>query len=267
MSDVDTFAEFALELADTGRPIARRAFESAAGFVSKSDGSPVTETDQAIEKALADRISTKFPDHGILGEEYGSRDVGNEYVWVIDPIDGTKSFATGLPTFGILISLCRAGLPILGIIDLPIAQQRCVGVEGRITEFNNAPVRCRPRHDVSACVMSASGPEFYKGMAPRAGFEQLWPKTKWNVYGGGCAAYAQLARGLVDLCLEGNNLSPFDFCALVPIVNGAGGKISDWYGHDLNLRSGVDTRADGVLASGTPEVHDQVLEILNGKHQ
>ncbi len=263
MSEFEEFVEFALELADSGRSIASRAFDSAVGFVSKPDGTPVTEIDQTIERALVDRISAKFPDHGILGEEYGSRDAGNEYVWVVDPIDGTKSFAAGLSTFGILISLCHAGVPILGVIDLPIARQRCVGVEGRITEFNNLQVRCRPRQHLNECVLSASGPEFYRGTAPREGFERLWPKTKWNVYGGGCAAYGSLARGLVDLCIEGNNLSPFDFCALVPVVNGAGGRISDWYGNDLDLRNGLDTKANGVLASGSPEIHDQVLEVLN----
>lgn len=182
---------------------------------------------------------------------------------MIDPIDGTKSFAIGLPTFGTLISLCRSGTPILGVIDLPVAEQRCIGAEGRPTEFNGAPVRCRPREHASECVMSASGSEFYRGSAPLAGFERIWPKTKWNVYGGGCAAYASLARGLVDLCLEGSNLSPFDFCALVPVVNGAGGRITDWSGEDLNLRNGVGTRAAGVLAAGDPRVHENALELLN----
>lgn len=263
MPEVDTFTEFAHELADIGRSIASRAYGNAIDFVSKPDGTPVTEIDQAVERALVDRIVDRFPGHGILGEEYGEREVDTEYVWVIDPIDGTKSFAVGLPTFGILISLCRAGSPILGIIELPVARQRCVGVEGRATEFNNSPVRCRTRRFLSECIMSASGPEFYRDTAPREGFERLWPKTKWNVYGGGCLAYASLARGLVDLCLEGSNLSPFDFCALVPVVNGAGGKISDWQGNHLNLKNGVDIRANGVLASGDPATHEQALEILN----
>ncbi|MGI9479452.1 MAG: inositol monophosphatase family protein [Hyphomicrobiaceae bacterium] len=263
MDNVDEFVGFALELADASRAIAARAFADAVDFTTKQDGSPVTEIDQEIERVLVGLIGERFPGHGILGEEYGSRDASNQYVWVVDPIDGTKSFATGLPTFGTLISLCRSGLPILGIIELPISRQRCVGAEGRPTEFNGAPVRCRAQQELQACVMCASGPEFYRGTAPRSGFERLWPETKWNVYGGGCTAYASLARGLVDICLEGDNLSPFDYCALVPVVHGAGGRISDWAGNDLNLRSGLDARANGVLASGDSRIHDQALRVLN----
>ena len=263
MSEVDTFVEFAHELSDIGRSIARQSYGNAPHFVSKSDGTPVTETDQAIEKALVDRIVDRFPTHGILGEEYGSREVENEYVWVVDPIDGTKAFAVGLPTFGTLISLCRAGSPIIGIIEMPIAQQRCIGVEGRATEFNNSPVRCRPCRHLSESIMSANGPEFYRGVTPREGYERLWPKTRWNIFGGSCLVYASLARGLIDLCLEGSNLSPFDFCALVPVVNGAGGNISDWQGNALDLKNGVDIKAAGVLASGDPAIHRQALEVLN----
>jgi len=262
MHDLALFVKVGHELADIGRKMARAAFVDGAAFQTKSDGSPVTEVDQAIEKAMRKVISDRFPEHGILGEEYGNSDLDSEFVWVIDPIDGTKSFATGLPTFGCLISLCHNNVPVIGIVELPVAEQRCVGVVGQPTTFNGKPVHCRPRTSLSECVMSLSGPEFYKETAPRPGFERLWPQSEWNVYGGGCVAYASLARGFVDICLEGSNLSPFDFCAYVPVIEGAGGRITDWHGEALSLRAGPDTRARGVLASGDPGVHEQALRII-----
>ncbi len=262
MSDLDLFVAVAHELADIARKLARIAFVEGAAFQSKSDGSPVTEVDQAIEWAMRDIIVEKFPEHGILGEEYGNSDLDGEFVWVIDPIDGTKCFATGLPTFGSLISLCQNNTPVIGIIELPVAEQRCVGVVGQPTTFNDKPVQCRSRATLKECVMSLSGPEFYKEHAPRQGFERLWPESEWNVYGGGCVSYASLARGFVDLCLDGANLSPYDFCAYVPVINGAGGLISDWQGDSLGLHAGPATRAKGVLASGDSRIHDQALRII-----
>jgi inositol-phosphate phosphatase/L-galactose 1-phosphate phosphatase/histidinol-phosphatase len=263
MNSLNLYVSIGHELADIGRKLARAAFREGAAFYSKSDGSPVTEVDQAVEKAMRGVITDNFPEHGILGEEYGNSDLDNEFVWVIDPIDGTKNFAAGLPTFGCLISLCRNGVPVLGIIELPVAEQRCVGVEGQPTTFNDKPVQCRPRQNLKECVMSLSGHEYFKGTAPRHRLEQLWPETEWNVYGGGCAGYASLSRGYVDLCLDGSNLSPYDFCAFVPVVAGAGGRITDWQGNALNLHAGPAIRAKGVLASGDPRTHEQALRCLN----
>jgi len=264
MDDLDLYVKVGCELADIGRKMARSAFVEGAEFQLKSDGSPVTEVDQAIERAMRDIITDRLPEHGILGEEYGNSNLDKEYIWVIDPIDGTKSFATGLPTFGSLICLCRNNVPVIGIIELPVAEQRCIGVEGQPTTFDGKPVQCRARSTLSECIMSLTGPEFYKDTAPRQGFEKIWPESQWNVYGGGCFSYASLARGYIDICVDGSNLSPYDFCAYVPVVNGAGGRITDWQGEALGLHAGPAARAKGVLACGDRGVHEQALRIISG---
>lgn len=262
--DIDAYVAFAEELAALARDRARAAFARGAAFTTKSDGSPVTELDQAIEREMRAMIVARFPAHGILGEEYGTERLDHDLVWVLDPIDGTKCFAAGLPTFGSLIALCHEGVPIVGIVELPVMERRCVGARGRPTTLDGRAVRCRPRADLKSCVMSAAGSEFYRGPAPRDGFDRLSTRTEWNVYGGGCVGYASLAAGYVDICLEGANLSTFDYCAYVPVVEGAGGAISDWRGGALRLVVDPKARAAGLVASGDPRVHAEALACLAG---
>lgn len=259
------FTHFAEELAETARGMARTSFEKGLDFSSKEDGTPVTETDQSIERVMREMISKRFPGHGILGEEYGSVDEECEFVWVLDPIDGTKSFASGLPTFGSLIALCQNGLPVLGVVELPIMRHRCIGVMGRQTTLNGVPVRTRAKQDIANCVMVTAGVEFFKPPAPAENFYNLMSSTNWNVYGGGCIAYSSLARGAVDICLEGANLSTFDYCAYVPVIQGAGGQITDWRGEALRLVTDPAARAAGIIASGDPRIHNKVLEYLQAE--
>lgn len=261
-TEVQEFAAFAESLAEVSRLMARKTFQSMATFQTKADGSPVTETDEAIEAELTRLIQERYPDHGILGEESGTCNADREYVWVIDPIDGTKSFATGTSTFGSLISLCHNEKPIVGVIELPVSGWRYVGMTGAPTTFNGSPVQTRKISDLSNCVLSASGGEFFRGAAPREGFETLRHACDWTVYGAGCSAFGSLSRGLIDICLEGANLSTFDFCALVPVVEGAGGKITDWNGQPFRLVPDMNFRAGGVVATGDPERHEAVLEEL-----
>lgn len=177
-------APLAEELAETARGMALTSLEKGLDFSSKEDGTPETETDQSIERVLREMISKRFPGHGILGEEYGSVDEDFEFVWVLDPIDGTKSFASGLPTFGSLIALCQYGLPVLGVVELPIMRHRCVGAVGRQTTLNGVPVRTRAKQDIANCVMATAGVEFFKPPAPAENFYDLMSSTNWNVYGG-----------------------------------------------------------------------------------
>ena len=256
--DIDALIGAAVELADLARQTTLGADRFGLAHEIKADGSPVTAFDQAVERALRGRIDERFPDHGILGEEFGTVGLDREYLWVLDPIDGTKQFAAGLADFGSLIALCRNGDPIIGIIDLPHLDRRCLGVAGRPTTLNGEPVACRHGLQVNQCVMSSAGPDAYKSDAATAGFERLRGATAWNVYGGGCAGYASLVSGLVDICLDGN-LDAFDFCALVPVVEGAGGVITDWQGRRPGLASGPL-----IIASGDRGVHDQVLRLLDG---
>ncbi len=248
----------ALELADLARDTLLAAYRPDYAHSIKSDGSPVTELDKEIERRLRARIEARFPEHGILGEEYGVQGYDREYLWVLDPIDGTKSFAAGLPDFGTLIALCHRGRPIIGIVDVPLQKQRCLGVLGRETTINGEVVRCRAERPLEQSVMVSSGADSFEKNGGQEGFDRLRRRTAWNVYSGGCAGYISLSRGVVDICLEGT-LDPFDFCALVPVIEGAGGCITDWRGEALGLESGPL-----VAASGSRQLHDEILTLLQG---
>jgi inositol-phosphate phosphatase/L-galactose 1-phosphate phosphatase/histidinol-phosphatase len=248
----------ALELADLARSTLLSSYRPDFAYSTKDDGSPVTALDQEIERRLRCRITERFPEHGIFGEEYGQQDIGREYVWVLDPIDGTASFAAGLPDFGTLISLCRAGQPIIGIVDMPLQNQRCLGVLGRETTINGEVVHCRSSHALHQSVLISSGVDSFVGADALETFDVVRRRTAWNVYSGGCAAYLSLSRGTVDISLEGN-FEPYDFCAVVPVIEGAGGCITDWQGMQLSLESGSQ-----MVATGSAKLHDEVLAVLQG---
>jgi histidinol phosphatase-like enzyme (inositol monophosphatase family) len=254
--EIGRFAAAAEELAALARETVLAAYRFGIAHEIKDDGSPVTALDLAVERVLRARIEALFPEHGILGEEYGTVGAEREWLWVLDPIDGTKHFAAGLSDFGTLIALCRDGVPVIGVIDLPLLDRRCVGVAGRATRLNGREVRCRERRGLAECVLSSAGPDAFDG-APEAAFRRLRKSTAWNVYGGGCVGYASLAGGMVDICLEGN-LDAFDFCALVPVIEGAGGVVSDWRGRPLRLDSGPL-----ILAAGDRRVHEAALALLD----
>ena len=253
--DLKRFAAFAERLADVSgafiRDAARRPFRTEA----KGDGSPVTVVDQAVEDRLRELIGQAYPDHGIVGEERGASAPDAEFVWVLDPIDGTLPFLAGIPVFGTLIALLRGGVPVLGIVDMPATAERWLGCDGQPTTRNGEPVRVRPCNDLSAALLSTSNPDFY-GQADFETLERLKAATRWTVYGGSCMAYAQIASGRIDLGID-VAFDPFDYLALVPVVEGAGGVISDWAGEPLTLDSG-----DRFIAAGDARMQARALEIL-----
>src|SRR5262249_47770042 len=153
--------------------------------------------------------------HGVLGEEFGTTRENAEFVWVLDPIDGTKSFISGVPLFGTLIALTCRGSPILGVIDQPISRERWMGAFGRHTTLNGAAVRCRPCPDVAAATLFATTPDMFEG-GDAAAFARVSGAVKLVRFGADCYAYGLLAAGFVDLVLEAS-LKPYDFCAMVPI--------------------------------------------------
>lgn len=256
MSAAD-FIDLAGRLADTARDIIREGRNRLAMEI-KSDGSPVTVIDKAVEEALREILTKEVPDHGVLGEEFGSVGLDREYVWVIDPIDGTKHFAAALPTFGVLVALCRNKKPALGVIEQPLIDERTVGLAAGGCWFNGQPVTTSGRATLSEAVAALSGPDDYR-QTHTPGFQRLRPTTRWNLYDVGCLGYASLARGAVDLCLNGPNLDAFDICALVPVVEGAGGKVTGWDGAALTLES------DGaILGSASPALHVAAMERLMG---
>jgi histidinol phosphatase-like enzyme (inositol monophosphatase family) len=198
-----------------------------------------------------------MPGHGITGEERGDTALDREFVWVIDPIDGTLPFLANLPVFGTLIALLHNEKPVLGVIDMPATQERWIGCAGLATTLNGEPVRARDCADLSAALLSTSNPDFY-GASDLQAFERLKAKVRWTVYGGSCMAYAQLATGRIDVGVD-VALDIFDYLALVPVIEGAGGVVTDWEANPLTRKSG-----GRLIAAGDRRAHDQALEVLQG---
>jgi histidinol phosphatase-like enzyme (inositol monophosphatase family) len=203
-------------------------------------------------------VGLAFPQHGLMGEEFPAERADSDYLWVFDPIDGTKSFITGRPLFGTLIALLHRGRPILGIIDHPALAERWVGAAGRPTLFQGKRAHVRACADIGAAVLAASSPHMFGSEAAAAAFHRVRAKAGLTMYGGDCYAYGLLAAGHVDLVVE-NSLKLYDFAALAPVIKGAGGMITDWRGKELDMRS------DGsVLAAGDPAIHRAASAILAG---
>lgn len=255
MTEADDFVDLAERMADAVRPIVMGYFRSGLTIDTKADTSPVTVADREVEATLRRMIEEAFPDHGIYGEEHGSQRLDASHVWVLDPIDGTKSFVTGRPTFGTLIALLRDGTPIVGIIDMPALDERWVGANGRSTTFNGLPTRARVCSDLGQAWLYTTSPQMFEGADAEA-FERLRVASRAAIYGADCYAYGLMANGTVDIVCEAST-QPYDFCALVPVVSGAGGTISDWQGQPLGLAS------DGrVLAAGDERLHAAAREAL-----
>jgi inositol-phosphate phosphatase / L-galactose 1-phosphate phosphatase / histidinol-phosphatase len=257
MTTVD-FAAFVEQLADVAADTIMPFFRTALRAEDKNAGGmfdPVTEADRAAETAMRRLIQATFPHHGIIGEEFGAVQSEAEYVWVLDPIDGTKSFISGVPLFGTLIALTLDGRSILGVIDQPILRERWVGALGRPTTLNGAAIRCRACPTLAAATLFATTPDMFKG-EDAACFARISAAVKLTRFGADCYAYGLVATGFVDLVLEAS-LKPYDFCAMVPIVEGAGGVATDWRGGSLDLAS------DGrILVAGDRRAHDAALALL-----
>ncbi|MDA8230771.1 MAG: histidinol-phosphatase [Magnetospirillum sp.] len=251
------FVLLAERLADAARPVIRRYFRTPVTVDDKDDSSPVTIADREAEAAMRVLIREAFPEHGILGEEHGTENPDAEWTWVLDPIDGTKSFITGKPSFGTLIALAHRGRPVLGVIDQAITDERWVGGAGRATTLNGTPVKVRACPDLAKAYAYTTGPDHFDAASLPA-WERIARRVKQPRYGADCYAYALLATGFVDLVVEAG-LKPYDFAALVPVIEGAGGIATDWRGQKLGL--GSEGR---VCAAGDARVHAQALGVLAG---
>ena len=253
------FVEFAHRLADAAGEIVRPAARLRRVAHRKADESPVTEIDRAVEVRLREMIAARYPAHGVVGEEFGNDREEADHVWVLDPVDGTKAFMAGLPVYGTLIGLARGGHPVLGIIDQPITRERWTGIGGDGTWYNGERVHtdaCARLSDALVCTTSS---EYYEG-ADAHGFRRIVSRSRWMVYGGNCLAFAQVACGFVDVALE-TKVGVHDYCALVPVVENAGGVMTGWRGEPLTLESAPGGR---ILASGNRTVHDAAMACLAG---
>lgn len=253
---IDQFLMAAEAAADVAGAVIRPFFRAGVAADLKSDESPVTIADRSAELALRGVLSQRFPDHTVSGEEFPPHNPGARYRWVLDPIDGTRAFITGRPQFGTLIALLDGQTPILGIIDQPITGERWIGAVGRPTVFRGAygNAGCRPCPALAQAELSATSPQVFEADMPR--WENLQHLVRRTSFGGDCYAYGLLALGQIDVIAEAT-MKLWDWAALVPIIEGAGGSVTDWDGKPL--REGGDGR---ILALGDRGLLPQAISAL-----
>ncbi len=260
----DEIAAFASDLADASGAVIRPHFRHAATGTDDKTGDaagqfdPVTLADKGAEQAIRALIEAKRPDDGILGEEFGDKESANGTKWVIDPIDGTRAFISGMPTWGTLIGYHDGTKPVVGIMDQPFVGERFIGWPGGaalMREGKTTTLKTRACAGISDAIFACTTPELFKTPIEQSAYEYLLRETKMLRLGTDCYAYCLLAHGLIDIVLEAG-LKPFDIQALIPIVEGAGGTVTDWAG-------GPAEDGGQVLATGDARLHDQVLRELN----
>ena len=277
-SDLAALADVAAACADAAAEVTRRYFRSPSLAVdSKSDASPVTAADRAAEAAVRAVLAARVPSHAVFGEEagmtYGSDDEesGSEFLWVVDPIDGTKSFITGKPLWGTLVALLHRGEPVLGLIDQPVLRERWLGLKGSRTTFNGAEVSTRPCARLADAYLYATTPHMFADGEIEKAWARVRDEVRIPLYGCDCYAYGLLALGHADLVVEAD-LGPYDYLAIAPVVAGAGGKMTDWRGAELRAnydavsrRHSVEGLAREVVAAGDLATHAAAQEKLAWK--
>jgi histidinol phosphatase-like enzyme (inositol monophosphatase family) len=253
--EIDRYRTLMMELAAESGAFIRPLFgHRGLAVESKADKSPVTVADRGAEEMMRAMIKKRYPEHGIIGEEYGSERADAEFVWMLDPIDGTKSFITGVPLWGTLIALLHQGQPILGCIHQPVLQQLLVG-DGTTTTLNGRPTRVRPCARLADATILTSDTLNFAKYQNGAACERLAKQAKLFRTWGDCYGYLLVASGLADVMLD-PIMNPWDIAALIPIIRGAGGVITDWKG-------GAPFPAESTVAA-SPELHAQVIATING---
>ncbi len=256
---------FANELADAAGAVIRPYFRKVIEVVDKSKSGPkplfdpVTEADRNAETAIRALINKRYPKDGILGEEHGNEPGTSGRTWILDPIDGTRAFITGRHTWGTLIALCGAdGVPVLGVIDQPVLRERFVGYPGTaelVSPEGRQKLQTRKCEKLSAAVVSTTHPWGYFNRAERTAFEDVCHAARMSYFGGDCYGYALLAMGFIDVIIEGR-LAPWDVAALVPVIQNAGGVITDWDGKPFS-------QGGRVIAAGDRRVHEEIVKRLS----
>jgi len=255
------FSSFVDELGEVSGRAILPFFRTALAIDDKSKNGrfdPVTAADRAAESAMRALIRRTFPEHGIVGEEHGNERPDAEYVWVLDPIDGTKSFISGMPAWGTLIALMRSGKPVYGMMHQPFIGERFSG-DGASARYRGPAgeraLMVRPCEQLSDAILYTTSPLLMNGN-DRAAFGRVEGAVKLSRYGGDCYAYCMLAAGHVDLVIE-TEIKPYDIVPLIPIITGAGGIVTSWSG---------DSATDGgrIIAAGDKRVHAEAMKLLKG---
>ncbi|SRR5665213_276439 len=256
---------FANRLADEAGTVVRPFFRKQIAVIDKGATGPrpmydpVTEADRGAEDAMRKLIHAERPTDGILGEERGHEAGTSGNTWILDPIDGTRPFITGRHTWGTLIALHDGTRPILGIIDQPVLRERFIGHDGKsemITPEAREPLKVRACASLATAVVSTTHPWAHFSRSQRSAFEKLCNAARMSYFGGDCYAYALLAMGFIDIVAEGR-LAPWDVAALIPVIEGAGGIVTDWDGKPF-------TNGASVIAAGDCRAHAQAVAILKG---
>ncbi len=255
--DIPRLLDFADTLADAARGAILPYFRAPHTIESKGAlFDPVTEADKAAELAMRALIEAAFPEHGILGEEYGEKASASGYQWVLDPIDGTRAFISGLPLWGVLIGLSYQGKAIVGVMDQPYLEERYRGWNDGaelVSRAGRRALKTRACAGLGEATLSTTDPYILRGDEGQA-FTRVREQVKLTRYGYDCYAYAMVAAGTIDCVIE-SGLKPFDICALIPIITGAGGGVCAWNGGDAS-------QGGRVLAYGDARVRDAALSEL-----
>lgn len=259
MQNLAELTAFFDELADTSGAVILPYFRAALAVENKlADGAydPVTVADRSAEQAMRALIEARYPAHGILGEEFGAARADADTVWVLDPIDGTRAFISGLPVWGTLIGLTEGGKPALGMMHQPFTRERFFG-DCRSARYKGPDgeraIKTRACADLSDAVLFCTTPAMFNA-EDRAAYDRVEAAVRLARYGVDCYAYCMVAAGQVDLVIEGS-LQPYDIVPLIPVIEGAGGVVTNWTG-------GPATAGGRVVASGDPRLHDKALAKL-----
>jgi myo-inositol-1(or 4)-monophosphatase len=254
VNELQEFKEFAIRLAKESAPIIKKYFRNKLFIENKPDQSPVTVADKEAEDTMRGIISRNYPGHGIIGEEFGTINPDAEYVWVLDPIDGTKSFICGTVCFGTLIGFLKNGEPILGVFNQPILNELLIG-DNKIAEINGRKTSVRKCSKLSEAVLLTTDHVNITKYKRAERFKDLISKVKLYRNWGDCYGYYLLATGFADIMID-PIMSPWDLIPLIPIIRGADGVITDYQGNNaLNGNS---------IIAASPGIHQEVIMLLNG---
>ena len=250
MNELKAFSRL---LADESGKIINQYWRKEFTIDNKADSTPVTIADKKAEELMREMIMKRFPDHGIIGEEFGEYNSDAEYKWILDPIDGTKSFIHGTVTFGTLIALTQNGKPILGVINQPVLKEYLIG-DNESAELNGVKVQVRECRDIGSSTLLTTDHIHVEKYQNIKKFEELMHKVKVYRQWGDCYGYYLIATGYADIMID-PIMSVWDSMAVIPVIRGAGGIITDYHGG--NAETGTSIIATGGI------IHNEVLKILN----